>query len=352
MRGRDYFGYIRHRWASITGVILALLIIFWIIQVRHSLLVVLTPFLISLVLAYLLSPVIDYMERCRISRTVAIIVIYLIFSIIILIFSVRIVPLFLDDLEELVERVPDYARSLQEYIEHLQDDYRRFNLPPNIREIIDNNIDGLQRLLTAQLERSYDFLIDLFGRVLLMLLVPILTFYLLRDEMELKRWLLSPLLPTARRKVVTFFSEIDMALGHFIRGALLVSLVVGLLTYIGLLLLGVNFPLVLAIIVAITNLIPYIGPIIGALPALLVAFLESPVLALKVIVLIVVIQQVESQVIVPYIIGKSVRMHPLAIILILLMAGKLFGITGLLVAIPAAIVLRILYQHLVAAFKE
>jgi predicted PurR-regulated permease PerM len=119
-----------------------------------------------------------------------------------------------------------------------------------------------------------------------------------------------------------------------------------------LLILGVAFPLVLAIIVGITNLIPYIGPIIGAVPALLVALLEQPLLALKVLILIIVVQQVESQLITPYVIGRSVRMHPLAIILALLLAGKLFGIVGLILAIPTVIVLRILGKHLLLAIRQ
>ncbi len=338
--------------AAVAGGILALLLLIWVVFVRQSLLMILTPFLVSLVLAYLLAPMVQYMERRNISRSMAIIVIYLVFAIVVFVFCVRVMPFFLDDLEELVLQLPDYAERLQEILAHLQEDYRRFNLPDYVRELIDNNIEGASELLTAQLERSYNFLIELFSRVLLLLLVPILTYYYLRDEASLKEKLMAFFPYRTRRRLINLFGEMDTVLGAYIRGALLISLIVGLMTYIGLLILGVNFSLVLAIIVGITNLIPYIGPIIGAVPALIVALLEQPLLALKVLVLIIVVQQVESQLITPCILGRSVRMHPLAIILALLVAGKLFGIVGLILAIPTVIILRILIQHLLLALRE
>jgi predicted PurR-regulated permease PerM len=338
--------------ATVAAGILALLLLVWVIYVRQSLFMVLTPFLISLALAYLLAPVVQYMERRKISRSIAIIVIYLVFAIVVFVFCVRVMPLFLDDLQEMVLQLPDYAERLQEILTHMQEDYRRFNLPDYVRELIDNNIDGAGELLTAQLERTYNFLINLFGRVLLLLLVPILTFYFLRDEAFLKEKLLALFPQRSRRRLISLAEDIDSAMGAFIRGALLVSLAVGLMTYIGLLILGINFPLVLALIVGITNLIPYIGPILGAVPALLVAILEQPLLALKVLILIVVVQQVESQLITPYVIGRSVRLHPLAIILALLLAGKLFGIVGLILAIPTVIILRILIHHLLLFLRQ
>ena len=141
-------------------------------------------------------------------------------------------------------------------------------------------------------------------------------------------------------------AEIDEALGAFVRGALLVSVAVGLLSYLGFLVLGLKFSLFLAIIVVITNLIPYIGPIIGTVPAALVALLDSPLKALEVVILIFAVQQVESCLITPYVIGRSVKLHPLVIILVLLLGGKLFGLAGLILALPAAIMLRIIALHL------
>lgn len=322
------------------------------VRYREALAVVLLPFLVSLFLAYLLSPVVFLMERRRISRPAAIITLYLVFVIIIFVFCVRVMPSLLDDLQKLLDELPCYVGRVQGMIDHWQAHYRRFNLPPNIREIVDNNIAGMERVLTAQLERVYQLLLDLFSRALLLLLVPILTYYLLRDEEMFKKRIMFFLPAVLRPRFQGLCEEINRILGAFIRGAILVSLVVGLLYYVVFVIIGLNFPLILAFIGGVTNLIPLIGPILGAVPALLVAILDSPVQVLRVLVLIVVIQQVESQLIFPSIIGRCTGFHPLVVILALLIGAKLYGFAGLLLAMPAAIIIHIIIQHLFKAWRD
>jgi len=330
----------------LAGGLLIVLFVIWLIRVRQALLSALAPLLFSFIAAYLLAPLVNSMERRRISRPVAILVLYLIFAIVIFIFCVRVVPLFLSDLQDLARQLPRYAADLQEFLRRMEESYRRFNLPPNTREIIDYNINALSGALAAQVERFYNMILSLFSSAVIFLLVPVLTYYLLRDESSFIKRFLYLFPPGWRRSINAAAEEINIALGAFIRGTLLVSFAVAALTYAGFLFLKVRFPLVLAIIIGITNLIPFIGPIIGAIPAWLVAFLDSPLLSLKVILMIVVVQQVESQLIAPVIIGRSARLHPLTIILALLLGGKLFGFIGLLLAVPAALVLRVLGKHL------
>jgi predicted PurR-regulated permease PerM len=335
----------------IGGLFIVLLII-WIIKVRQALFSAMSPFLFALIAAYLLAPLVNCMERRRISRPVAIAVLYIVFAIVIFIFCVRVVPLFLDDLQELARQLPSYAADLQRLLHRMEEGYRRFNLPPNTREIIDHNIDTLSGALAVQMERFYNMVLSLFSSAIIFLLVPVLTYYFLRDETSFKKRLLFLFPPGSRRSITAAAEEINIALGAFIRGTLLVSFAVAGLTYAGFLFLGVRFPLVLAIVMGITNLIPFIGPIIGAIPVWLVAFLDSPLLSLKAVLLIVIIQQVENQLIAPVVIGRSARLHPLTIILALLLGGKLFGFIGLILAVPAALVLRILGKHLLMFWRN
>lgn len=329
----------------LTGVLFIVLLVIWVIRVRQALFSALAPFLFALIVAYLLAPLVNGMERRRISRPVAIAVLYIVFALVAFVFCVRVVPLFLSDLQELARQLPSYAADLQGFLQRMEESYRRFNLPPNTREIIDYNINALSGALAAQMERFYNMIFSLFSSAIIFLLVPVLTYYFLRDEISFKKRFLYLFPPGWRRSIIAAAEEINIALGAFIRGTLLVSFAVAGLTYAGFLFLGVRFPLVLAMIMGITNLIPFIGPIIGAIPAWLVAFLDSPLLSLKVVLLIVIIQQVESQLIAPVVIGRSARLHPLTIILALLLGGKLFGFIGLLLAVPAALVLRTLGKH-------
>jgi len=147
--------------------------------------------------------------------------------------------------------------------------------------IVENNIEAFSVALVSRLEHFYNYLLSLFNSAIILLLVPVLTYYFLRDEESFKRRLLYLFPPDYRRLIISAAEEINSDLGAFIRGSLLVSFVVALFAYAGLLFLGVKFPLVLAIVIGVTNLIPYIGPIIGALPACVLAFLDTPLLSFK-----------------------------------------------------------------------
>ena len=212
--------------------------------------------------------------------------------------------------------------------------------------MIDKNIDGFGDIFMDRLDRLYESAFGVIGTTLLLLLVPVLTYYILRDERYLKQSLINLVPKGYRRRFRSMAHDINCSLGAFLRGSLLVSLAVGILTYISFLIIHLNFPVVLAGIIGITNLIPIAGPVIGALPALLIALLQSPLQALKVMLIIVAIQQAESQLIYPSVIGRSIGFHPLAIIFALLLAGKLFGFMGLILALPVLITVRIFLQHL------
>lgn len=335
----------------LTGGAILVLLIIWVVRVRQALLSALLPFFIALIVAYLLAPAVNFMEKRRLSRPLAIAVLYLVFALLAFIFCVGVAPLFIDDLQQLAGQLPEYAADLRGLLYRLEDGYRSFNLPPGAREIVENNIEALSTALALRLEHLYDFLLSLFSGALILLFVPLLTYYFLRDEEAFKRGVLYTFPPRFRRFVVAAAEEINCALGSFIRGSLLVSLVVALLTYAGLLFLRVKFPLVLALFAGVTNLIPYIGPVLGALPAWLVALFDTPLLSLKVVLLMIIVQQVECQLIAPVILGRSARLHPLVIILALLLGGKLFGFIGLLLAVPVALVLRILGTHLLALWR-
>lgn len=313
---------------------------------RNVLFFVLTPFVISLILAYLLHPVVNFMENRRISRTLSILVIYIVFGMIIYILCVRFLPILLADLQELVNNLPEYARYAQDYIVRIQEDYRRFNLPPALRDIIDENLEGMEKALISRLEHTYTFLLGFFNSVLILLLVPILTFFIIRDERKIKDWVVGLIPPGSRRRFLQMTGEIDSVIGHYLRGMVVISIMVGFAVYIGLLLLGVEYALFLGLFNGITNFIPFVGPFIGAVPAVIVGFISSPVLALKVAILILVIQQLESNLLAPLVFSRTVKFHPLTIILLLLLGGKLFGFVGLLLVIPVAAVIRIIGKHL------
>ena len=329
-----------------------LALLWWIYLRRGEVFSVLSPFLAAFILAYIIAPVVHLLERRGVARLLSILLIYACVLLLFYVFIESLLPRVMKDLNELADDIPYYMEKIQGFTERLQEDYRRFNLPPAAREIVDDNLAGMEEWVVSRLQRSYAFIFDIFNLVLALLLVPVLAFYILFDEKRLKESALMAVPLRYRRKFKEMIREVDSQLGAYLRGIIIVSFSVGVSTYLGFLLLGVEFPLILGIINGLTNLIPYLGPFLGAVPAVLVALLSSPTLAIKVVILIVVVQQLESQLLSPLVLGRSINFHPLAIILILLLGGRLFGFLGLVLALPVAVVLRVVGKQAREALQK
>jgi predicted PurR-regulated permease PerM len=176
---------------------------------------------------------------------------------------------------------------------------------------------------------------------------PILAFYLLHDWYKIKSEILA-LLPSGwRAELILFFRDVDKVLGGIIRGQLLVASIIGVFVTIGLYLLQVKFALIIGILAALFDIIPYFGPIIGASPAVMLAILESPWLTIKVILLFFIIQQIEGNIIHPKIIGENIGLHPLSVIFVVFVGGEVAGIIGMLLGVPVAAIGKVLVRHIV-----
>lgn len=338
--------YVRY---GVVGVVCALVFsaLYWLSRTGATVLVILLPFFVAIILAYILNPMVEFLENRRIPRCLGILLIYAVFFTLALVFSVTTIPALISELQKLGEQIPEYTRQFQRFLLTMQQDYQRINIPDNVREVLDRNIIVLQENVLGLLERVTGTVLGIFSHLFTILVIPLLVYYILRDMDSLKRSTVM-LFPRQYRKwVAAMGSEMDRTLGAYFRGMLLICFLVGLLTYLGLFLVGVEFALLLGIISGITNIIPYFGPLIGAVPAVLIALLESPALALKAMLVLVIVQQLESQVIAPQILGRSLGLHPLLVIFVLIIGGKFFGLAGLIFAVPFTAMLRIFFKHVV-----
>ncbi|HHX74541.1 MAG TPA: AI-2E family transporter, partial [Firmicutes bacterium] len=235
--------------------------------------------------------------------------------------------------------------QFQHFLFSLQSDYQRINLPDSIRLALDQNILNLQTEIQSLLERATGSVLSLFSNLLAMLVIPLMVYYLLRDMDALKRSAVLLFPKKYRSWFVSMGSEMDRTLGAYFRGILVISFLVAVLTYVGLALIGLDYALMLGILAGLTNVIPYFGPIIGAIPAVLLALLISPAFALKAGLVYVVVQQLESQVIAPQVLGRNLGLHPLVVIFVLILGGKLYGLPGLIFAVPFTAIARIFLRH-------
>lgn len=307
---------------------------------------ILYPFIISMFIAYLLNPLICIMEQKRIKRTFGIIIIYLIFVGILIFISFYLMPILIRDIGKLITELPKYSSMIKNYMDSIQDKYSRIGLPEGIKNAISNIISRVENYISSYLESVISSIISSLSKIFNLALIPILVFYFLKDYksiwLKAERWVPRKYRNGVKRTCV----NIDEVFGNYIRSQIMLSIIIAVLTTLALLILNVDYAVILGIVNGITNIIPYFGPLLGAIPAIAFAFMQSPLKALYTFIAMTVIQQIESDIISPKITGDSVGLHPITVILALLIGGELFGITGLVLGVPAAAALKIIYRDI------
>ena len=307
--------------------------------------VILPPFILALVLAYLLNPLVTNLEKKGFDRTLAIIIVYSSVLGVIAFFIVYAFPVITKEIDKFSKMIPVLTMQIQKSITNFYENYQRVQIPESLRQVIDDTISNIEQFLIASLDALADRVLGIFSGLIIILISPILAFYILKDKNILGERIMG-LFPIAfRRELSHLWKEIDRVLTKFIRGHLLIAFLVGLMMAFGLTIIGVPFAILLGIISGLFDLIPYFGPVLGALPAFVMALLDSPVKALYVLILMIIVQQIESNILSPKILGESVGLHPLTVIFVVLAGGHLFGLLGLLIAVPVTAVTRIIVNY-------
>lgn len=294
----------------------------------------LPPFLYAGIITYLLAPSVEQLEKRGLPRVAAILLLYAAAGGVAALIVTEIVPIIVGELNAFADRLPFYTAQLEGLVHWFHRNYTRAELPASLRQVLDETISRGEQALLGYIRAAAGVALALFSHALGLVIAPILAFYMLRDLKLIKRTLAGFLPAGVRSEVFSLLHEIDVVLSGFIRGHLLVSLIVGLLSFVGLALLHIDFALVIGLVAGLFDIIPYFGPVIGALPAVLIALLQSPLRALYVVLLFLIIHQVESAVISPKVVGERVGLHPLVVIFALLVGGDAAGIVGLLLAVP------------------
>lgn len=322
----------------VSVLILLLLILQWSRVVN-----VFYPFVISIFIAYLLNPLVCMMEQRGIKRSLGIIIIYLAFISILVFICFYMIPQVVTDIGKLTADLPRYSAKVKDIVQSLQENYSKISLPEGIRNAVNNNITRVQGLVTSFLESLITSILNLLSKIFSLALIPILVYYFLKDYKNIGKKLTLLLPHKYRSRIIRICTNIDDVFGSYIRSQVILSLIIAVMTSIVLMILQVDFALIIGILNGITNIIPYFGPIIGAAPAVVIAFLQSPIKALYTLIAIIIIQQVESDIICPKITADIVGLHPLSVIFAMIIGGELFGMTGLILGIPAAAAIKVIY---------
>lgn len=316
------------RRSFLIGMLLAALFFFWTIRK------VLLLFTGGWLLAYLLGPLVDRLEEKGLSRLQALIVLYLAMATLVLAGAFFLLPAFLRELSQVGEVLPRIWTRWEGFWQTWLQRLDGAGLPAEVQKVLSSRLALAQKEVEGWLAQGAAGILALAGQVGTFLILPILAFYFLLDWNQLLQgW--ERLLPRiAQFHVAALLAELDQIMKKFIRGHLLICLLVGLLTGLAMLLLGVPYALFLGVVAGILDLIPFFGPILGGIPAVVLALQISWSKAVAATLAILVIQQIEAHLLSPKILGDALNLHPLTVIFALLAGGELAGLWGLLLAVP------------------
>lgn len=334
--------------------ILLLFVIYFLLLLKPILVTIFTflkvvvgPFIFAMIISYILNPVVSMLAERKVPRTMAVLLIYAVFCTFLTVFLVNFIPMFIDQMQELNKHLPELSMRAQSLVVEFNNSSF---MPESLREGVNKSLVLLERRVSETLVEFVNNIGSMVGALFIVLVVPFLAFYILKDFDVFERAVIKYVPRSHRKNTVKLLKDIDEALGSYIRGQLLVCGIIGTLAYIGYLLIGMPYTLLLASIVAITNVIPYIGPFIGAAPALLMASTVSFKMMLLVVIVNTVCQILESNIISPQVVGRTLHLHPLLIIFALLVGGYVAGIVGMILAVPIFATCKVIIQHMFAYY--
>lgn len=307
---------------------------------------VIVALLIGGILAYLIYHPVLFIERKGIKRTYGVLFLYLIGTAVLGMVLYWAIPATIAEAESMIEMYPEIA----EKAEQISNEINGFSKPPEVEKLLSDNVDRLEKGFYKGLERFISGLYSLLGKIFMLIPAPIVAFYLVVDWEKIKGGFLNLFSPHFRRELEILGRDMDQILLNVIKGSIMVALLVGILVGFSAFFIGVKFPFLIGLISGLTNLIPFFGPFLGAIPAVIIAYSNSLASAIYMGLAIVVVQQIDSNLITPRILGGKLGLHPLFIIFALLAGGSLFGIWGLLLAVPAAAVLKVTVSWLYLRF--
>ncbi|GGA48095.1 AI-2E family transporter [Paenibacillus physcomitrellae] len=303
--------------------------------------ILIVPVSVSVFLYYLLRPLIHLLDKRKVNRVASVLVIYLAICLLLTIFFLVVWPPLRNQIQQFINNVPFLIDGLTNQMNEIQKSKYFSMFDSDNAQFTSKITEYTNELLQTISGYLSHFISFLSGFFIVVGTVPIVLYYMLKEDGKMSAALVR-MIPSKYRKDAKYVTdEIDNALSGFIAGRIISSFLLGVLSFIGYLIIGLPYPLLLAIICAIFNFIPYFGPLLGAIPCVIVAFTESPSMVLWVIVVVFVAQQIEGNLIAPYVYGRTINIHPLTTVVLILIAGEISGILGMLLAIPLYMIVKV-----------
>ncbi|MDR0921348.1 MAG: AI-2E family transporter [Lactobacillales bacterium] len=314
------------------------------------------PVVLTLIMYYLMAPIVDWLEKHRLPRALSISLIFLSLVGLVVLLSWTIFPTIEEQIKSLAKNFPTLIRDTNKEIEKLLDEPFMYQFHDQIMEQLSKvskyAIDFGQKASRSALSSMSD-IIDTIEKTFIGLVVtPFMLFYLLKDDAKVLPFVLSLLPVKWRSETTSVVSEINQKLSSYIRGQLLIAVFVTVVLAISFSICGLNYGITLAVLAGILNfLVPSFGSLIAMVPALCLALMQGPWMLVWVAVIFYVQQHLQSHLILPLVLGNQLEIHPLTVLIVLLWAGKVFGLVGMILSIPLYASTKVIVQHAYAWYR-
>ncbi|HZJ82643.1 MAG TPA: AI-2E family transporter, partial [Clostridia bacterium] len=236
--------------------------------------------------------------------------------------------------------------EVQELVFKFQTEMERLGIPYSLQITFNEYINEMDHSIALYIKQKIDGAMGSVGKIVAIFTMPVLSFYFMKDRDYFKKVVIGLIPSSIRRNILQMAYEINRILDQFIRGQILIALIVGILSALGYLIIGLPYVAILGLFTGVFEIVPYFGPVLGAIPAVIIAILHSPSKVVATIIVVIVVQQLESNIFTPKIMGDHVGLHPVFIILSLWVGGTFFGILGMFFAVPIILILRVIFKNI------
>lgn len=311
------------------------------------------PLIWALVIAYLINPLIVQLDkRTNFSRGINILLVYFVLTGIIVTLALVVVPRIVISITELIDRLPEFITNLENYLTTWFTNLSQNSLAKYVEmETVNEYIGRLSSVFDVIISTALNSILSVSTGIFKFIIGYVVSIYILKDKeafgMGIRKIFFAKFSQENAEKTIEFFKDSDRIFSKFLIGKFIDSVIIGIIAFIGFALMKAPYPMLLSLIIGVTNMIPYFGPFIGAVPATVITLFFDPVMSLWVLVFIFALQQFDGYILGPKILGQSLGMSPFWIILAILIGGGLFGVIGMLVGVPImAIVKNMVSKHI------
>lgn len=306
-------------------------------------------FLFAIIIASAITPFASWLDTKGFPRLLGVLMLYLVvFGLIVFILSL-IVPYIADEISQLSTTFPKVVERVSISLENVQKESPQYlDFVSEIQNILDTFSIYLQQSSQAVLS----IVVNIFGGVLSFIAIVVISFYLSVMKRGIESFIESVVPAKQEAYIMGLWKRSELKVGRWLQGQMLLALIVGLTVYIGLSVMGVRFALIMGLLAMTLEIIPIVGPVIAAIPAIVFAFIQDPGLGLWVIVFYVVVQQLENHLLVPVVLGKTTGLNPIVVLMSLLIGNQLAGISGMVLSVPIATVIVEILEDLAKHREE